>query len=125
MSRAKARVSRGVAAANVAEPLDRLREAVHRSEAVLDGGDHQVLDVLGGDAARRRHMPHCLAITAVERERGAHLLAIVAADLEGVGTPAGVALVGGDPAIVAPLLRVSAVTLEQDPDGPPFPWTRV
>ena len=50
-------IARDVAAAVVAQPLDRLGQAVHRSEAVLDGGDHQVLDVLGGDAAGRRHVP--------------------------------------------------------------------
>jgi hypothetical protein len=80
---------------------------------VLDGGNHQILHVLGGDAARGRHMPHCLAVTAVERERDAHLLAVVAGDLQSVGTPASVALVDGDAAVVTTLLSVFVVTLEQ------------
>lgn len=50
-------VAGGVAAAVVAQPLDRLVQAVHGSEAMLDGGEHQVLHVLGGDAAGRRDMP--------------------------------------------------------------------
>jgi hypothetical protein len=58
---------------------------------------------------------HRLAITAVERERDTDLLTIVAGDLEPIGTPAGIALVDGDAAIVAPLLAPSAVTLEQQP----------
>lgn len=66
---------------------------------MLDGGDHQVLDVLGGDAARRRHVSHCLAVAAVESER---LLAIVTDDLQPVEALAGVTQIDGDPAIAVP-----------------------
>ena len=108
-------VARDIAAAVVAQPLDRLGQAVHRSEAVLDGGDHQVPDVLGADAAGRRHVPHRLAVAAVEREGDADLLAIVARDLQPIRAPAGVALVDGDPAVVTSFLAMFAIPLEQQP----------
>jgi hypothetical protein len=60
-------------------------------------------------------MPQRLAIAAVERERDADLLAIVAGYLQPVGAPAGVALIGGDPTVVAALLAAFAVPLEQQP----------
>jgi len=78
---------------------------------VLDGGDHQVLNVLGSDAASGCDMPHRLAVAAVERERHTHLLAIVARDLQPVGAPAGVALVDRNPTSVAPFFAMLAVTL--------------
>jgi hypothetical protein len=107
-------VAGGVAATVVGEPLDRPGQAVHGPVALLDGGHHQVLDVLGGDAASGRHMPHRLAIAAVDRERDAHLLAVVAHDLERVGA-AGVALVDRDPTIVAPFLPLLTAALEEQP----------
>lgn len=104
-------VASGVTAAVIGEPFDRFGYAVHLFVAMLDRGDHQVLDVLGGDAARHRHMSHCLAVATVEREGDTHLLAIVAGDLQPVGTPAGVAEVDGDPAIVTPFLAAFAVPM--------------
>ena len=104
-------VASGVAAAVIGEPLDRFGHAVHLAVAMLDRGDHQVLDVLGGDAARRRHVSHGFTVAAVERECDTHLLAIVAGDLQPVGTPAGVAEVDGDPAIVTPFLAAFAASL--------------
>ena len=68
----------GVAAAVIGKPLDRFEHAAHLTVALLDRGDHQGLDVLGGDAARRRNVSHHLAVAAVERECDTHLLAIVA-----------------------------------------------
>jgi hypothetical protein len=56
---------------------------------------------------------HGFAVATVKREGDAHLLAVVAPDLERVRTPARVALVDGDPAIVAPFLALAAVALEQ------------
>lgn len=82
---------------------------------MLDGGDHQVLHIFGGDAASRRHMPHRFAVTAVEREGDAHLLAIVAGDLQPVGAPAGVALVDRDPTIVTSFFPLLTVALEEQP----------
>ncbi len=101
-------VASGVAAAVVGKPLDRFRHPVHLSVAMFDRGDHQVLDVLCGDAARCRHVSHRLAVAAVERERDTHLLAIVTCDLQPVGAPAGVAQIDGDPAIVTPFLAASS-----------------
>ncbi len=103
-------VASGVAAAVMGEPLDRFVHAVHLSVSMLRG-DHQVLDVLGGDAARRRHVAHRLAVVPVEREGDTHLLTIVASDLQPVGASAGVAEVDGDPAVVTLFLAAFAVTL--------------
>ncbi len=104
-------VASSVAAAVIGKPLDGFGHAVHLSVAMLDRGNHQVLDVLGGDAARRCHVSHRLAVAAVEREGDTHLLAIVAGDLQPVGTPAGVAEVDGDPAVVTPFLAAFAASL--------------
>ena len=80
---------------------------------MFDGGDHEVANILGGDAAGGGDVPHCLPVAAVEREGDAHLLAIVAADLQRIGAPARVAPVDGDTAVVAPLLALAAMGLEQ------------
>jgi hypothetical protein len=74
-------VASDVAAAVISEPFDWFGHAVHLPVAMLDRGHHQVLDVLGRDAARRRHVSHCLAAAKVERECDTHLLPIVAGDL--------------------------------------------
>ncbi|TCP65579.1 hypothetical protein C8J43_11016 [Sphingomonas sp. PP-CE-1G-424] len=92
-------------------PFDWFGHAVHLAVAMLDRGDHQVLDVLSGDAAPRRHVSHGLPVAAVERERDTDLLAIVAGDLQPVGALAGVAKVDGDPAVVTPFLAAFAVPL--------------
>ena len=60
--------SSGVAGAVIGQPLDRLGQAVHGSVAVLDGGDHQILDLLSNGAASGSEVPHRLAVSAVERE---------------------------------------------------------
>lgn len=80
---------------------------------MFDGSDHQVADVLGGDAAGGGGVPHRLPVAAVEREGDAHRLAIVAADLERVEAPARVAPVDRGPAIMAPLLALAAMGVEQ------------
>jgi len=66
-----------------------------------------------GAAADGGNVLHGFPVAAVEREGDAHLLAIVAAVLQCVGAPARVAPVHGDLAIVAPLLALAAVGLEQ------------
>ena len=71
---------------------------------MLDGGDHQIANVFGGDAAGDSDVSHGLAITAVERKGYAHLLAIVAGDLQRIRAPAGVTLVDRHAALMAPLL---------------------
>ena len=52
-------------------------------------------------------MPHRFPVAAVERERDAHLLAVVTGDLRPVGAPASVALVDGD----TPSTKAAAATL--------------
>src|SRR4051794_35525649 len=51
-ARKGAGVSGGVTTAVIRQPLDRLGHTVHLAVAMFDGGNHQVLDVLGGDAIR-------------------------------------------------------------------------
>jgi len=103
----------GVAAAVIRQPFDGGRQPVHAAEAVLDGGGHQIAHILGGYASSGGNEAHGLAIAAVEREGDAHLLAVVAADLEAVGAPAGVAGINRDAPVVAPLVSLAAVPLEQ------------
>ena len=81
----------GVAAPIIGEPFDLAGHMIYLTEAVLDGGDHEVTHVLGCDAACGRNVAHGFAVAAVEREGDAHLLAIVAADLQAVRAPSGVA----------------------------------
>src|SRR5262249_61763675 len=88
-----------VTAAIVGQPLDGDRQAIDRAEAMLDGSEHQITNVLAGDAASGEET-HGLAITAVEREGASHPFTVVAADLKAVGAPAA----------VAPILRGDATT---------------
>jgi hypothetical protein len=69
--------------------------------------------VLGGDAAGGGDIAHRLPVTAIEREGDPHFLAIVAADLEAVRAPTGVADLDGDLPVVSPLFAAAAMTLEQ------------
>lgn len=80
---------------------------------MLDGGDHQVADILGGDAASGGDVSHGFPATAVEREGDADLLAVVATDLQRIGPPAGIAPVDSDATVVAPFLALAAMGLEQ------------
>ena len=68
----------------VGEPFDGLGQHVDATEAVLDGGDHEVLHVLALDALRGGDMGDCLTVAAVEGEGDTDLLLVVAADLEAV-----------------------------------------
>jgi hypothetical protein len=70
---------------------------------MLDGGQHQVAHVVAGDAACGGEEAHGFPITAIERKRNPHPLAIVAADLEAIGAPASIALIDCDAAVMPPL----------------------
>ena len=98
-----ARIAGNVAAAVVRQPFDGDRRAVDPAEPMLDGGYHQVTHVVAGDAARGSEEAHGFPITAIERKRNPHPLAIVAADLEAVGAPAPIALIDCDTAVMPPL----------------------
>ena len=54
-------------------------QAIDLAEPVLDGSHHQVAHVLAGDAAGSGQEAHGFPITAVERKRNPHPLAVVAA----------------------------------------------
>lgn len=64
---------------------------VHSAEARLDRVSHEIADVLGRNAGGGCNEAHRLTIAAVEGEGDEHLLAIVAANLEPVRAPPGVA----------------------------------
>ncbi|MET3439183.1 hypothetical protein ABIC44_003886 [Sphingomonas sp. 1185] len=78
-------------------------KAFHGTEALFDGGDHQVADVLGGDAAGGGDVPYGFPVAAIEREGYTDLLAIAAADFQRIGAPACIAL----PTATRPLWRRS------------------
>jgi len=103
----------GVATTIIGQPLDVMGQTVHLPEAIFDGGDHEIPDILGGDAASRRDKAHGFTITAVEREGDAHLLAIVAAYFEAVGTPTGIAYSDRNLAIMPALFPAPAMSREQ------------
>jgi hypothetical protein len=58
-----------VTAAIVGQPLDGDRQAIDLAEAMLDGSEHQITNVLAADAARGGQETHGLAITDPERAR--------------------------------------------------------
>src|SRR5262249_52118209 len=102
-----------VTAAIVGQPLDGDRQAIDRAEAMLDGSEHQITNVLAADAAGGGEDTHGLAITAVEREGEPHPFTVVTADLKAVGAPAAVALIDGDASIMAPL-DAAGMAIEQE-----------
>src|SRR6516225_2271660 len=93
--------------------LDGDRQAIDRAEAMLDGSEHQITNVLAADAAGDGEETHGLAITAVEREGDPHPFTVVTADLKAVGAPAAVALIDGDASIMAPL-DAAGMMIEQE-----------
>src|SRR5215203_5243007 len=103
-----------VAAAVVGPPLDRAGQAVHPTEAMLDGGDHEVADILARDAAGRGDEAHGFTVAAVQREGDTDPLTVVAADLQAVRAPARVANIDGDFALVTTFLATANMALEQE-----------
>src|SRR5262249_61338099 len=91
-----------VTAAIVGQPLDGDRQAIDRAEAMLDGSEHRITNVLAADAAGGGEETHGLAITAVEREGDPHPFTVVTADLKAVGAPAAVALIDRAASRMAP-----------------------
>src|SRR5262249_42655561 len=92
-----------VTAAIVGQPLDGARQAIDHAEAMLNGSEHQITNVLAADAACGGEEAHGLAITAIEREGDPHPLTVVAGDLKAIGTPAGIGLIDGDASVMSPL----------------------
>src|SRR5205807_511945 len=54
-----------VTTAIVGQPLDGDRQAIDRAEAMLDGSEHQITNILAADAAGGGEEAHGLAITAI------------------------------------------------------------
>src|SRR4029434_6867303 len=85
----------------VRQPLDRqLRQ--FRAKALLDGGQHNVADVIAGVAAGGGTPTQGLPIAAIQGEGGADSLTVVTPKLEAVGAPAPIAGIDGYAAIVTP-----------------------
>jgi len=70
---------------------------------MLDGRHHQVSHVVTGDAACGGEEAHGFPVTAVECEGDPHSLAIVAADLEAIGTPAPITFIDRDATVMSAL----------------------
>src|SRR5829696_4387702 len=93
---------------------ERLGHAVHPTEAMLDGGDHEVADILARDAAGRGDEAHGFTVAAVQREGDTDPLTVLAADLQAVRAPARVANIDGDFALVTTFLATANMALEQE-----------
>lgn len=105
-------VAGDVAAAVIRKPFDRDGQAIDLAKPVLDGSHHQVAHVLAGDAAGSGQEAHGFPITAVERKRNPHPLAVVAADLKAVGAPTPITFIHCNAAVMAPLVPAN-VAIEQ------------
>ncbi|WP_235513002.1 MULTISPECIES: hypothetical protein [unclassified Sphingomonas] len=106
-------IASGIKAAVVGESLDRPCEALHEFEAMVDGGDHQVADIFGSDAAGVSNVLRGLPVAAFKCKDDAYLLAVVASNLQRVRAPAGVAPIDGDATVMTPFLARAAMGLER------------
>ena len=105
-------VAGDVAAAVIRKPFDRDGQAIDLAKPVLDGSHHQVAHVLAGDAAGSGQEAHGFPITAVERKRNPHPLAVVATDLKAVGALTPITFIHCNAAVMAPLVPAN-VAIEQ------------
>src|SRR3954468_9574918 len=80
---------------------------------MLDGGDHEVADLISSDPGRGCHEAHGFAVAAVQREGDAHAFAVIAGHLEAIGTPSQVRPGDGDAAVGA-TLGPTSMALEQE-----------
>jgi hypothetical protein len=80
---------------------------------MLDGGDHEVADIAGRNAARSRDESHGFPIATIESEGDADLFSVVADDLEPIGTPAAVAGIDCNPTVMPTFCATPAVPLQQ------------
>ena len=108
MASKSARIASNVAATVIGQPFDGSRQVINPAEAMLDGRHHQVSHVVTGDAACGGEEAHGFPVTAVECEGDPHSLAIVAADLEAIGTPAPITFIDRD-ATVMPALGTTGM----------------
>jgi len=107
-----ARITSDVAATVVGQPFDGGRQPIDPAEAMLDGHHHQVPHVVTRDAACGGEEAHGFPVTAVERKGDPHSLAIVAADLEAIGTPAPITFIDRDAAVM-PAHGTTGMAIEQ------------
>lgn len=104
-----------VARAIINQPFDHPGQAIDRTEAGFDRYRHEVANILAFDTLGRGDEAVRLAVAAVECEGDADLLAIVAAELEAVRTPAQVGLIDGDAAVVTLRLETAGMALQEQP----------
>ena len=69
---------------------------------MLDRVHHQVPNMVVADPTGGGDEAHGLAITAIEGEGNPNPVAIIAANIKSIGTPATVSLIDGDPTVMAP-----------------------
>jgi len=62
----------------------------------------EILNIFARDSARCCNPRDCFSVTAIERERHPNTLAVIAWDLESIGTPASVPRIDSDSSIVLP-----------------------
>src|SRR4029450_5461691 len=105
-------VAGDIAAAVIRKPFDRDGQAIGLAKPAADASHHQVAHVLAGDAAGSGQEAHGFPITAVERKRNPHPLALVAADLKAVGAPTPITFIHCNAAVMAALLPPN-VAIEQ------------
>jgi hypothetical protein len=86
------------------QPLDFSRRLQGVAKSVLDSREHHITHHIAAVTAGRRRPAHRFTVTAIQGERRAQWLAVVAAKFEAIRTPALVALRPCDLAIV-PTLR--------------------
>src|SRR5690606_24224884 len=109
-------VAGDVTRAVITQPFDGLRQPIDEAEAVLDGGDHEIAHILSLDTLRGGDMAHGFAVATVEGEGDAHLVAVIAAYLEAVGTPAQIGVLDRDAPVMATLDAAGMAFEEQAMD---------
>lgn len=91
----------GIGRAVIAQPLHRRRRQF-ATEALLDGFQHHIADVVATVAVWAGHPTDGLAVAAVQGEGHAQFFTVLAAELEAIRTPAGVTRVHRDTTFVTP-----------------------
>src|SRR5918993_3052764 len=102
---------RHVAASVVGQPLDCVRQTVHRPEAMLDRAEHEIADILALDPLRRGDIAQRLAVTTIEGKGHPHLLPIVTTELKSVRAPTQIGLRDRNAPVVPACLSAARMPL--------------
>ena len=110
----QARIRRRIAAAVIGQPFHMSDSLAVSTEARFGRLHHQVTDQVGIDALGRRDPTHRLPVTAVQCKRNPDSLAVIAAELESIGTPTFIAGIDSNPAIMPTIRhRLVATAMKQ------------